>query len=474
MKANEIPLPDSWQPLVRKAMIHTVSLAQCTMMVTRGWGEYHHRDDVREAAKADKHENKWALQNRQLNLIKSRFNRIPGKKRPYYLPAERMDILMIKAANNWNLKQTAEAFMIEEATISSWIKRLDEEGTNALVKINEPVNKYPDFLQYASKQLKTLVPLLGKKKIAEYFMRAGLNLSTSTVGRFLKSVKPDKPFMPEPDSSQKEEIKVVTSRHPDHTWMIDLSVVPAHSGMWTSWIPYALPQVWPFCWWVAVIIDHYSRKVMGIAVFPKQPTSEDVVGVLTKTIKGSAKTPKYIISEDVVGVLTKTIKGSAKTPKYIISDKGMQFHPPKNAKDKDHHPYRKWCLKLGIRPRYGAIGKYGSIAIIERFMKTLKNECTRRMNIPLNIARMQEELVFFALWYNEYRPHSAFLKKQNKCEIMGARTPQEVYDKFRILNMPNAPPERSQHNCNIPPVKINISYFEGRKHLPIIEIKKAS
>ena len=111
-------------------------------------------------------------------------------------------------------------------------------------------------------------------------------------------------------------------------------------------------------------------------------------------------------------------------------------------------------------------------------MKTLKNECTRRISIPPNIACMREELVLFAFWYNEYRPHSAFLKEQNRCEIMGPRTPQEVYDGFRILNMPNAPPILSkaegpeEHNCDLPPVKIYIAYLEGRKHLPIIEIRK--
>ena len=53
-------------------------------------------------------------------------------------------------------------------------------------------------------------------------------------------------------------------------------------------------------------------------------------------------------------------------------------------------------------------------------MKTLKNECTRRISIPLDIARMREELVLFVLWYNEYRPHSAFLREQNTCKPMGA------------------------------------------------------
>jgi len=26
-----------------------------------------------------------------------------------------------------------------------------------------------------------------------------------------------------------------------------------------------LPQRWPFCWWVGVIVDHFSRRIMGVA-----------------------------------------------------------------------------------------------------------------------------------------------------------------------------------------------------------------
>lgn len=233
--------------------------------------------------------------------------------------------------------------------------------------------------------------------------------------------------------------------------MIDLTVVPTNSGMHTLCKPHSLPQVWPYCWWCAVVIDHFSRKVMGIAAFHSPPKSADIVNMLNKIISGVGKKPKY-----------------------FISDKGMQFYPPKSSKKPEEHPYRKFLKSQGIKPRYGAIGKYGSIAIMERFMKTFKKECTRRIIVPMNISQMREEIVLFAEWYNEYRPHSAFMKKQNKCEVMGPRTPQEVYDNFEILNRVNSPPSKKNtpHNCDLPPMQINLSYSHGRKHLPIIEIKQ--
>ena len=40
---------------------------------------------------------------------------------------------------------------------------------------------------------------------------------------------------------------------------------------------------------------------------------------------------------------------------------------------------RQWCRRRGIRPRFGAVGKHGGIAIADRFVRSLKTERTRRM-----------------------------------------------------------------------------------------------
>jgi hypothetical protein len=47
----------------------------------------------------------------------------------------------------------------------------------------------------------------------------------------------------------------------------------------------ALPQQWPFCWWIAVTADHFSRRVMRVAVFPKQPSSKAVQRFLDRVIR---------------------------------------------------------------------------------------------------------------------------------------------------------------------------------------------
>jgi transposase InsO family protein len=52
-------------------------------------------------------------------------------------------------------------------------------------------------------------------------------------------------------------------------------VTPATIASWMkrldedgpSAFPFALTQHWPFCFWVAIVVDHFSRRVMGVTAF---------------------------------------------------------------------------------------------------------------------------------------------------------------------------------------------------------------
>jgi hypothetical protein len=41
------------------------------------------------------------------------------------------------------------------------MKRVDEEGPEALIQLGEPVNKFRDFVRYLVQRLKSLCPMLG-------------------------------------------------------------------------------------------------------------------------------------------------------------------------------------------------------------------------------------------------------------------------------------------------------------------------
>ncbi len=140
---------------------------------------------------------------------------------------------------------------------------MDEEGAHALVETPAPVNKFPQLVHYPVRRLKNLCPEMGKARIARSLARAELHLGVTTVGRLLKAKEPGRPQRHISDDVEKaKKPRVVNAKYPNHLWHADLTAVPTGAGLCTPWLPFALPQQWPFCWWVAVVVDHFSRRVV--------------------------------------------------------------------------------------------------------------------------------------------------------------------------------------------------------------------
>lgn len=440
-----IPLPDGWPRRVKSAVLNVISLAQYAIIYTQSWAANSVNARVRLRAQLDQALQEIALLREEVRVKDARMTRILPQHRPHYPPVERMAILETKAARGWSLEQTARVFHVTAATISSWIKRLDEDGPDALVQLRRPVNKFPDFLQHVVGRLKTLCPTMGKVKIAQTLARAGLHLGATSVGRVFKRKPPPQP--PVDNSKTGGKQRVVTAKYPNHVWHVDLTVVPTAAGFWVPWLPLAMPQRWPFCHWVAVVVDHFSRRAMGCAAFDKQPTSHDVRCFLGRA---TGKTKQ--------------------TPKYIVCDRGSQF---------DCDGFRKWCKRKGIKPpRYGAIGKHGSIAVAERFILTLKTLLACLLLVPYRREKFQQELSAIVEWYNQHRPH----------EYLGGRTPNEVYHGWFPANRKPRYEPRSHWPRGSPCAKpwalvrgspgakltLELSYHRDRKHLPIIKLKRAA
>lgn len=290
-----ISLPKDWPQRIKSAVLHAVSLA--SMVFTSACAKATRRKDkcFRLQAELNRAKSELALLKEEMSIKDERFKRIPPHNRPFYNPVERMRILKLKAARGWSSKQTAETFLLNDQTISSWLGRIDEEGENALIRLREPVNKFPVFVRSIVCQLKLFFPEMGKERIARILARAGLHLGSTTVARMLQWKKP-----PEKDLEKLQVpglARVVTARYPNHVFHVDLTVIPTKAGFWVPWLPFSWLQVWPFCWWVAVIIDHFSRLVVGFAVFPKDPTSVEIRRFLGRAISSAGRAPKYIISD---------------------------------------------------------------------------------------------------------------------------------------------------------------------------------
>ena len=220
--------------------------------------------------------------------------------------------------------------------------------------------------------------------------------------------------------------------------------MPTRAGFWVPWLPSALTQRWPFCWWIAVILDHFSRRVIGFAVFKKQPTSEEICSIFDRAVSRAGYAPKC-----------------------TISDHGVQFGAA----------FREWCERHGVQPRFGAIGRYGSIAVIERFMRTLKSEGLRRVLVPLRLDAMCACTTRYIDWYNECRPHQA-LNGATPCEVYDRVVPANQqprleprarYPAASVCAAPHVPAER-----RVGDLKIDVRPFEGETHLPIVELRDAA
>jgi transposase InsO family protein len=368
---------------------------------------------------------------------------IAPHRRPFYPPTERMEILELRAARGWTVEQTAEAFLVTPATIRSWMQRLNECGAEALVQLRSPVNKYPEFVRYAVQRLKVLCPALGKKKLAEVLARAGLHLGASTIGRMRKEAP--HPETPRPEAPVAKG-RIVTAKRPNHVWHVDLTTLPTLGGMWAAWLPFALPQCWPFCWWLAVVLDHHSRRIMATALFWNVPTSVQLRAFLGHVIRSARKAPRY-----------------------LITDKGRQFWPSRD--------YKRWCRRHGITARFGAIGKHGSIALVERAIRSLK-ETLRNWSVPFRRDAVRRMLLLLVGWYNEHRPHTP----------LGGTTPNEVYFvRYPANRRPRIEPRPAWPRgspCAQPHAlvagkpgarfDVEVERIDGRRELPIIRLRRAA
>jgi putative transposase len=157
-----------------------------------------------------------------------------------------------------------------------------------------------------------------------------------------------------------------------------------------------IPLLFPFLrLHLAVVLDAYSRMPLAAGVFLFEPSAKATLALLHKAIAWHGK------------------------PRHFVSDQGDQFTAA----------FFRGVLKaLGIRQRFGALYQHGSIALIERFWKTLKHDLHVARFRPWNVPDFERRLAPALLRYSYCRPHSA----------LGGRVPAEVYfglpDQRPLLN----------------------------------------
>jgi transposase InsO family protein len=162
---------------------------------------------------------------------------------------------------------------------------------------------------------------------------------------------------------------------------------------------------------VLVAIDHFSRKV--VAVGPLEGSNAGwVVGALENAFAQHGA-PRHLIT-DQEGVFVS----------YVLRD---------------------LLIQCGMRQRFGAVGKHGSIAVTERVILTLKYEWLRRVPVIRGLGHLSELLADFGVYYNQYRCHRR----------LGGATSSMIYERGRWQK-----PDRSAKTLRHP---IRLRHFREQR-----------
>ena len=185
---------------------------------------------------------------------------------------------------------------------------------------------------------------------------------------------------------------------------------------------------------------------MGFAVFKRKPSSEDVTAAMDR----------IILAEGVC-------------PKHLIVDQGSEF--------KCEHFEDVWCEARNILPRFGAVGRHGSIAVVERFHKTVK-DLLRLITVPEDQSQFEREVGLIINWYNEHRPHDT-LAGRTPNEVYFSRSPANEQPRFEPRarcprGSPCARPHVGIEGAPGDPMVIELDFLEGRRHLPIVRARRAA
>ncbi len=329
----------------------------------------------------------------QLEMQVSILQKHLGKKSqsPRYAVRERLLILWHIEAFQIPRRKVSRYFGIARSTLYRWLHQIEDEKPSA-----PAVNKTPVEIAALVWEITKANLSWGRIRIASQLKLLGVFLSASTVRNILQRPKPrDTPAAPassEKTTEEKAESRSIPAWYPNHVWSVDTTKVQCW-GFWTIQ--------------VLVAIDHFSRKV--VCAFPLEgPNAGWIVEALEQAMRTHG------------------------APKHLISDRALVFVGAAFAE-----LLKQW----NIKPRFGAIGKHGSVAVTERVIKTLKYEWLRCVPIIKGFDHLTSLCTEFESWYNAWRPHMT---------LEGFR-PDDLYHSRK--------PEAPQRNAKTVPANIERHVF---------------
>ena len=247
-------------------------------------------------------------------LLRARMRRIRPMRRPHHRRSERIEILWHAARYRLSIAETAAAFCVTRQTITNWRRDLERDAPACLPRIGTVGELVSELVL----RLKAEWPDWGTRRIAGRIARLGVKVSRSSVQRILRR-GPRGPIEPAPAVTGSHG-RVLLAKRPGRIWMIDFTRI---GGV-----------VRPL--WVGAVIEAYSSRVLAIASVRGAPTAAFALRLLRRAMR----------ENDI--------------PRWLLSDQD----PVLRART-----VQRLLTKHGIFRHYGAVGKSGSISLIERFWR---------------------------------------------------------------------------------------------------------
>jgi transposase InsO family protein/DNA-binding transcriptional regulator YiaG len=358
------------------------------------------------------------------DIVAARWDKVPAKHRPHYTPEQRFRILRAKELLALSRSEVARIVRVEPETIANWeaerSSNPDHDTVGSTVRPRPPVRRFADVVR-ALVQAMGVAGFGGDETIAMTLARAGWKLSKRTVGRIRKEKPvasqpdPDHPTPPDPEPKP-DTPRAVTARRPNHVRMIDFTEVPG------------LFRIVVFR--LITAMDVFSRMPLAADLTSDEPTAADVVRVLRAANHNHGPAD------------------------HLITDQGSQF---------TSREFHDACASVGTKQRFGAIGKSGSIALIERLWRTIKALGALRSRPPLTVEDFRRRAELTLRHYAYCRPHRA---------LSGA-TPAEVFFGIEPAYLRAASPPRALPGKGPGNSPFAITYLDDERRLPLLYPKAA-
>ncbi len=297
-----------------------------------------------------------------------------------------------------SIADTAAAFGVTRQTITNWRGDLRRDALRGLHRIGTLGELVTELVI----RLKAEWPAWGTRRIAGQLARLGVKVSRSSVQRIVRR-GPRDPVEPEQTVTALVG-RTLLAKRPNHVWMIDFTRIGVIFR--------------PL--WVGAVIDAYSRRVLAIGAIRGAPTGAFGVMLFRRAI---------------------TSNGS---PRWLVSDQDPVLRGGL---------VQRFLTRSGILRRYGAVGKSGSIGLIERFWRSMKEEYVSHLFLYRSTKALGVRLERYRRWFNGERPHQG----------QGQRTPDDIY---------YARPEEPTRD--VTGGRLHVRFRDGDLRLPILRLRNAA